>query len=68
MTEIKAMETHNDHAVCMAGAEREKIEQRWMVDPKTKGVANVFIKLVPPAGKKFKDLNYDEGDIVPPTK
>ena len=54
--EIKAMLTHNDHAVCLAGPERQKVEQTWLVDAKTKGVADVFIKLVPPAGKKFKAM------------
>ena len=54
--EIKAMLTHNDHAICLAGPEREKVEQTWLVDPKTKGVSDVYIKLLPPAGKKFKTL------------
>ena len=56
-TEIKAMATHNDHKVCEAGPEREKVEQTWLVDPKTKGVSDVYIKLVPPAGKKFKSMD-----------
>jgi plastocyanin len=56
VSEIKAMATHNDHAVCLAGPERQKIDQTWLIDPKTKGVANVYIRLVPPAGKKFKDM------------
>jgi plastocyanin len=63
-TEIKAMATHNDHAVCLAGPEREKVEQTWLVDPKTKGVSDVFIKLVPPAGKKFKSIEPTQKEVL----
>jgi plastocyanin len=62
--EIKAMLTHNDHAVCLAGPEREKIEQTWLVDKKTNGVSDVYVKLVPPAGKKFKAIEPKEREVI----
>jgi plastocyanin len=59
-SEIKAMAGHNDKAVCLAGPEKEKIDQTWLIDPKTKGVADVYIRLVAPSGKKFKDMKAKE--------
>lgn len=45
------MKKHADAACCLAGKKIEKIEQTWLIDPKTKGVANVMVWVKTPAGK-----------------
>lgn len=55
MMAIEAMAKHQDAKVCLAGDETEKSEQTWIVG-KDKGVANVVVRLLPPAGKKFKNV------------
>ena len=49
------MEKHADKACCLnpKASEKEKIDRTWMVDPKTKGVANVIIFLKAPEGTYF---------------
>jgi hypothetical protein len=53
---IMAMATHADSKVCLAGSDAETQTQTWILAPDKKGVANVVIKLLPPDGKKFKNL------------
>lgn len=55
--EIVAMAKHNDAATCLAGDATEKSEQYWILAPDGKGVANVVVKLMPAAGKKFKNID-----------
>ena len=61
--EIAAMKTHNDHAVCLAAPEREKVEQTWLVD-KNGGVSDVLIRLIAPAGKKFKAIEPAKKEAI----
>ena len=53
--QIASMAGHTDSKVCLAGTEAEKNEQTWMVGA-NKGVANVVIQLIAPAGSKFKKI------------
>jgi plastocyanin len=64
---ITAMAKHNDaEKSCLApdATETEKIVQTWILAPDKKGVANVVIKLLPPAGKKFKDIAPASKEVV----
>lgn len=63
---IKAMQDHNDKKICLApdATEEEKIAQNWILAGDKKGVANVVIKLVAPAGKKFKDVPPASKEVV----
>jgi plastocyanin len=56
--ENPAMVKHNDAKVCHSpdAPESEKIYQEWILASDKKGVANVAVKLLPPAGKKFKAM------------
>lgn len=64
--EIAAMQKHNDSKVCLApdATEAEKSAQTWLLASDGKGVANVVIKLLPPAGKKFKDIPAETKEVV----
>jgi hypothetical protein len=53
------------HCLAMSATEEEKTAFEWRVDPKTGGVANVFVWLAPPEGTYFK---LDDKDIVPAEK
>jgi plastocyanin len=63
--ENPAMAKHGDVKTCHAAdaAESEKIFQEWILASDKKGVANVVIKLVPPAGKKFKALEPAKKEV-----
>lgn len=56
--ENPAMLKHNDAKTCHAAdaPESEKTFQEWILAADKKGVANVVVKLLPPAGKKFKAM------------
>jgi len=58
--EIAKMKAHENAKGCLAGPESEKVAQTWLVDKKTKGVANVVIWLQPPAGKYFAVKEEDK--------
>jgi hypothetical protein len=47
------MKKHPDAQCCLAGTAREKADQRWFIDPKTKGVANVVVYLKASKGTYF---------------
>jgi hypothetical protein len=47
------MAMHADKTCCLAGKANEKVDLTWLVDPKTKGVANVVIWLKAPPGTSF---------------
>lgn len=51
---LKQIEGNKDKEGCLAGGESEKTQQAWIIDDATKGVANVFVWLTPPAGHYFK--------------
>jgi hypothetical protein len=57
---IPAILRHENRDGCLKGPESEKIDQTWLVDKKTKGVANVVIWLVPPEGKYFAVKEEDK--------
>lgn len=63
---IKAMETHTDKATCLAkdATDQEKMTQQWLLSSDKQGVANVVVKLLPPAGKKFKDISPEKKEVV----
>jgi hypothetical protein len=69
-TLIKAIELHKDRDCCLKGEEYEKRDQTWIIDKKTKGVANVVIWLEPgPAGSfalKPEDLKVNDAEIDQP--
>lgn len=46
------MKKHNDKECCLdpKAKEIEKLDHKWLVDPKTRGVANVMIWIKPPEG------------------
>src|SRR6516164_6626731 len=50
------MKAHADKACCLDNKAKafEKIDQTWIVDPKTKAVQNVMVWAKPPAGKYFE--------------
>src|ERR1700691_4819736 len=52
---VPKMKTHADSACCLAPAAKpaEKIETTWVVDPKTKAVANVIVWIKPPKDAYF---------------
>ena len=50
---IAAMKMHQDARCCLMGSPKELINPTWIIDPKTKGLANVVIWLKPPAGHYF---------------
>ncbi len=47
------MKIHADKACCLGGKGLELVDNTWIVDPKTMGVANVLIYLKAPTGKYF---------------
>jgi hypothetical protein len=51
----KRMMAHLDKACCLAKAAKpeEKVDTTWLIDPKTKGVANVVVWIIPPKGMYF---------------
>jgi hypothetical protein len=55
-----AIKGNKNEKQCLMGTEREKSKQTWLVDPKTKAVANVVVWLEPPAGKYFKLADEDK--------
>lgn len=59
---IEAMKKGQDAKFCQAGEDYETHDQTWIVG-KDKGVANVLVRLVPPAGKKFKPIE-DNGEVL----
>src|SRR5947209_3295079 len=50
---VAAMKMHDDARCCLMGSPKELINPTWIIDPKTKGLANVVIWLKPPAGQYF---------------
>lgn len=52
---LKQMMAHADKVCCLdpKAKDVEKIDSRWLVDPKTKGIANVAVWIMPPAGSYF---------------
>ena len=50
------MKGHTDAKCCLDEKAKaiEKVKQDWVVDPKTKGVANVVVWVMPPAGTYFE--------------
>ncbi len=62
---IKAMAGHTDSKTCLAADadEFEKMTQEWILAADKKGVANVVIKLLPPAGKKFKAMEPEKKEV-----
>ncbi|MBM3996817.1 MAG: hypothetical protein FJ303_22085 [Planctomycetes bacterium] len=50
---IMALNNPVDRACCNAAPAKQKIKPNWVVDPKTKGVANVAVWILPPAGTVF---------------
>jgi plastocyanin len=60
---ITMMAEHADKKVCLAGSDVEKSEQYWVLAPDKKGVANVVIKLLPPEGKKFKNIAPEKKEV-----
>lgn len=50
---IEAMKTNNDAKHCLSAPEAQKISQRWIVNKKNNGVANVVVFLKPPDGHYF---------------
>ena len=62
---IMAMAAHNDNKTCLApdAYEFEKMSQEWILASDKKGVANVVIKLVAPAGKKFKSIEPEKKEV-----
>jgi hypothetical protein len=56
------MAIHADKACCLApnATLLEKEDNTWLVDPKTKGVANVLIYLNPPVGTYFPIHDQDK--------
>jgi hypothetical protein len=57
---IREILSHENKEGCLKGSEAEKIEQTWLVDKKTKGVANVVVWLTPPAGQYFSVAEEDQ--------
>lgn len=62
------MKKHADKAVCCAPKtkENEKVDLTWIVDPKTKAVANVMVWVTPGKGKYFPihDKLKKRNDVV----
>ena len=52
---LAKMKIHPDKACCLAPAAKpiEKAESTWIVDPKTKAIANVIVWIAPPKGTYF---------------
>jgi hypothetical protein len=63
---VPKMQVHADKQCCLTGKDAEKIDPTWVVDPKTKGVANVLVYLRAPAGTYFPihDDDKKRTDIV----
>jgi plastocyanin len=57
------MEKNQDKSICLSGKDFEKHDQTWILAGDGKGVANVVIKLVPPAGKKFKQIPPEKSEV-----
>lgn len=63
------MKDHADKTCCLdpKALPIEKIDTKWMVDPKTKGVANVMVWIKAPAGVYFpvpEKLRVRKGEVV----
>ncbi|MSQ93920.1 MAG: hypothetical protein EXR98_05110 [Gemmataceae bacterium] len=52
---LPKMKIHRDKECCLTSKTTalEKIDTNWIVDPKTKAIANVVVWVKPPAGKYF---------------
>ncbi|MBI1830440.1 MAG: hypothetical protein HYR84_03205 [Planctomycetes bacterium] len=50
---IMALNNPVDRACCNAGPAKQKVKPNWVVDAKTKGIANVAVWIKPPDGAVF---------------
>jgi hypothetical protein len=50
---VEKMKASPDAACCLPAPAAQKVKEEWVIDPKTKGVANVFVWLKPPVGTYF---------------
>jgi hypothetical protein len=57
------MKDHKDSPVCLAGTEKERLEQTWMIG-KDKGVENVVVWVNPPAGSEFEPGQAKEDAVL----
>lgn len=57
------MKEHKDQVVCLAGSDKERLEQTWMIG-KDKGVENVVIWVNPPAGSEFEPGQAKEDAVL----
>jgi hypothetical protein len=64
---IAKIDKHGDREGCLKGGPAQTREQRWMVDPQTRAVANIVLWVEPPPDKFFiltdKEKNR-AGDVV----
>jgi hypothetical protein len=65
---VEQMMKHADKNCCLEGAkDNEKVDLTWVVDPKTKAVANVMVWVAAPKGKEFpihKKLQKREEKVI----
>jgi hypothetical protein len=64
---VARIETHGDRVGCLEGSTTETHEQTWMVDPQSRGVANVVVWLETPDDKYFSLTEQDKnraGQVV----
>src|SRR5262245_23814344 len=63
---VAQMKMHEDARCCLAGSAKELINPTWIIDPKTKGLANVVVWLKPPPGQYFPIHDDDKSrkDVV----
>ena len=60
LPEINDLKNPEDKACCKAGPAHQKVKQNWVVDPKSKGVANVFVWIKPPNDKVVLPIHKDD--------
>jgi hypothetical protein len=56
---VPQMKKHDDARCCLAGGPKELANQTWLIDPKTKALANVVIWLKPPP-KQYFPIHADD--------
>ncbi|MSQ93919.1 MAG: hypothetical protein EXR98_05105 [Gemmataceae bacterium] len=57
---VPDMAKHPNKTTCLAAPAEQKVKQDWVIDKKTRGVANVFVWIKPPQGTYFPILDADK--------
>lgn len=60
LPEIAKLQNAEDKACCKAAPANQKVRQNWVIDPKSKGIANVFVWIKPPHENVVFPIHNDD--------